>query len=313
MLEVFEEAQVAERSRGVPAYVRFCIREAGGLLANLLIQERVMKHKRLMMHGGLAGVLIGGAFAFAYNSRPYTSKAVLRVLPSMISERLLPGQSDAMIEISLPAIAQTVTSRSSLVAIITRFNLYRDERSRVPMEDVIELMRRDIRFESTKESQINLSFSYPDRFRAQKVTAELVSRYMTENTRERATRSVLNVHFLKDGADTARLAWESSLEALRAARASGASLERLQLDAEIARERYKTLSEKVAQAQIVESLERRVLGQSLEVLDPASLPSESRMSVALVTALGALIGAICGWLVSMFLMRSPRQPIPEAA
>ena len=39
---------------------------------------------------------------------------------------------------------------------------------------------------------------------AQKVTADLVSRFMTENTRERTTQSVLTTQFLKDQLENAK-------------------------------------------------------------------------------------------------------------
>jgi len=74
------------------------------------------------------------------------------------------------------------------------------------MEDIVEEMRRDIKISNVRplsqgERQISafqISFSYENRILAQKVTADLVSRFMTENTRERTTQSVLTTQFLKD-------------------------------------------------------------------------------------------------------------------
>ena len=43
-----------------------------------------------------------------------------------------------------------------------------------------------------------------NRIVAQKVTADLVSRFMTENTRERTTQSVLTTQFLKDQLENAK-------------------------------------------------------------------------------------------------------------
>jgi uncharacterized protein involved in exopolysaccharide biosynthesis len=53
-------------------------------------------------------------------------------------------------------------------------------------------------------SAFSISFSYDHRIIAQKVTADLVSRFMSENTRDRTTASVLTTQFLKDQADSAK-------------------------------------------------------------------------------------------------------------
>ena len=53
-------------------------------------------------------------------------------------------------------------------------------------------------------SAFQISFSYEDRLVAQKVAADLVSRFMTENTRERTTQSVLTTAFLKDQLENAK-------------------------------------------------------------------------------------------------------------
>ena len=61
-----------------------------------------------------------------------------------------------------------------------------------------------LRRASAEISAFQISFSYDNRIVAQKVTADLVSRFMTENTRERTTQSVLTTQFLKDQLENAK-------------------------------------------------------------------------------------------------------------
>jgi uncharacterized protein involved in exopolysaccharide biosynthesis len=107
---------------------------------------------------------------------------------------------------------QTISSRGNLTNIINLYDLYRRDRSRKPMEDVVEQMRRDIKISNVvplsqgerEISAFQISFSYDNRIVAQKVTADLVSRFMTENTRERTTQSVLTTQFMKDQLENAK-------------------------------------------------------------------------------------------------------------
>lgn len=313
MLDVFEQASNVERSRGRAAYIRFCAREAGGLVVNLLAQRTSMKHKRLMMQGALAGLLAGGVFAWLWDARPYTSTAMLRIVPSMISEQLVPAQNHITPEAGLPLIIQTVTSRSNLADLANLYKLYPDERAHMPVDKIVERMREAIRISSAKASVFDVSFTYSDPILAQKVTADLVNRMMTQYSRERMNLAALNLQFLRESADKAGVAWEQSLTKLKDAQASGRGLDRVGLDAEIAKQRYLSLSEKVADAGMLDELERRHQGQTLELIDPASLPEDSRLSVIQAGALGLFAGAFFGWLLSIVFTGRSREAIPEAA
>jgi hypothetical protein len=110
------------------------------------------------------------------------------------------------------AMAQTILSRGNLTNIINTFNLYPRERQRKPMEDVVEDMRKDVRIGNVVSmtqgkqgiSAFQISYSYDNRIVAQKVTADLVSRFMSENTRDRTNQSLLATQFLKDQLETAK-------------------------------------------------------------------------------------------------------------
>lgn len=81
-----------------------------------------------------------------------------------------------------------VESRSVLTAVINNCGLYRDERRRMPMEDVIERMKRAIRIAAIRDldnqtAAFGIDFDYPDRDVAQGVVSDLVLRIIDENLR----------------------------------------------------------------------------------------------------------------------------------
>jgi hypothetical protein len=313
MIEVFDQACATERDKGATAFLRFCVRETGGLVVNLLAEERSMKHKRLVLSGALAGLLIGGIMGAAWAGQPYTSRAVLRVRGTTVPERLVPAQAYVEMRQMLPSISMTVLARGNLANILNAYNLYPAEQATMPLEDIIARMREATRIATLDDSSFEVSFTYPDRALAQKVTTDLVGRIIGEFVRARRTLAVLTVQFLKDSADAAGAAWEDSLAKVRAARSGGKPPDRLQLDADIARQRYEGLRAKLAEAEMLEILEKRQQGQTLELLDPPSLPPDSRPSLVIVALLGALGGAVAGLLTSIAFSYLSRPALADAA
>ena len=70
---------------------------------------------------------------------------------------------------------QLVLSRSSLTAIIERYNLFPVERKSKPFEEVIEGMRNRIKISQVKPNGVILTFNYGDELKAGQVAAELSS------------------------------------------------------------------------------------------------------------------------------------------
>jgi hypothetical protein len=268
-----------------------------------------MKRSMFVVYGALAGMTIAGILTALPAKRPYTSTGVIRIAPAVIPERFITSEKIAMDRIS-SGVLQTILSRGSLSNIIQLYDLYPAERNRRPMEDLIEVMRTAVRADTIDDTTLEVSFSYEDRIAAQKVAAELVSRIMTEHTRFRQMQSMMTLQFMKDSAAEAAAAWESSLTQLKAADTAGKALDRLRLDSEIARRRYETLSAKVAEAEMMRSLEQRQQGASLEVLDAASLPAESQSSIGMWILAGLIAGGVAGWLVG--ILRAPRRQ-PDVA
>lgn len=147
-------------------------------LVNVLGGALKMQMRTETAYLKLAAVMagIGGIVALGVSLRipeRYTSSAVLQVTTQGSNE---PDKD------RIEVIEQEILSRSSLAEMIQRpsFDLYRGERTRVPMEDVIQQMRRDIQMVQTG-GVVNIAFTYPDREVARRVVGELAAKLTETN------------------------------------------------------------------------------------------------------------------------------------
>lgn len=171
----------------------------------------VRRHKAWILGPTFAALVIATVVACLWPNT-YISTAIIRVVPPQVPESYVPTNINSQMSQRINSMYQTISSRGNLTNIINLYDLYKRDRTRKPMEDIVEQMRKDIKVGqvmplSQGEKQISafqISFSYEDRLVAQKVAADLVSRFMTENTRERTTQSVLTTAFLKDQLENAK-------------------------------------------------------------------------------------------------------------
>jgi uncharacterized protein involved in exopolysaccharide biosynthesis len=142
----------------------------------------------------------------------YVSQAVMRITPQQISDRLVPTAVNIQMQQRLQQMQQEILSRGSLAVLIQQpaLDLYRSERLRYPLEDVIQDMRNKyIRIQTVDvgrsedvgrggASAFSISFSYPDRFKAQMVVRELVAKFMDQNIKVQKDNATLTSQFLGD-------------------------------------------------------------------------------------------------------------------
>jgi len=132
-----------------------------------------------------AGALTFGLAGSVDVVETYESSAVVKVA----SKAILQDNLDYLVSLD-----QSVESGDFLSRIITTYSLY----PRMPMEDVIEVMKKSIRIEPLPKDSKNATafvvrFVYTDPLIAQKVTDELVARFLQESLGDpSATLSVLD-------------------------------------------------------------------------------------------------------------------------
>lgn len=174
----------------------------------------VRRHSAWILGPAFAGLVIAVLVAFLWPDT-YVSTATIRVVPPQVPQSLVPTNLNTAMSDRINAMYQQIVSRSTLTNIVNVYNLYPRERQRKPIDDVVEEMRRKIKLGTilpigdsgmgrSQLAAFQISFAYENRVLAQKITGELVSRFMTENTRERTTQSVLTTQFLKDQFDQAK-------------------------------------------------------------------------------------------------------------
>lgn len=126
----------------------------------------------------------------------YDSAAVVSIKPQQVPEQMVRAAVNQDMVDRINALSQQVLSRNELTNLIRNLNLYQRERNRMPLEDVLEIMRKSIHLTpmnpivgSRNVPAFQVSFSYNNRFDAQKVVSSLVSKFIDENikTRDRAT------------------------------------------------------------------------------------------------------------------------------
>ena len=135
--------------------------------------------KSALAVGVIAAVLVGFG-SFAVPDR-FVSTAVLRMFQRGPYGLAVPDSGSAVPE-RFRLMQQEILSRNSLAELIQRpsLDLYRAERQRQPLEDIIHDMRaRDIRIQITSPAfeAFTIAFEYRDRRKAQAVVRELITKF----------------------------------------------------------------------------------------------------------------------------------------
>jgi protein tyrosine kinase modulator len=181
---------------------------------------------RWILAPAFAGLVLATVAAYLMQDT-FVSVARIRVVPQQVPESLVASTSSQQLADHINAMAETIKSRATLTSLINKYGLYKEELKQEPLEDVIGIMNPAIKVVLTAGvanmtgrnlPAIQLSFSYRDRYLAQKVCQDIVSRFMDENLRYRMDNVVATDQFLNDEFDHARRdldAWEQKLAEFR--------------------------------------------------------------------------------------------------
>jgi polysaccharide chain length determinant protein (PEP-CTERM system associated) len=167
--------------------------------------DMLRRYRSWLIGPMFAGLVIAVVVAFLAPDT-YVSTAVMRITPPTISDRLVPTVVTMQMQQRLQQMQQVILSRDSLHELIMRptLDLYRKERSRYPMEDVVQDMRNKYIHLQTVDvgrggaSAFAISFSNPDRFKAQAVVRELVAKFTEQNVTVQRNSAQITSQFLGD-------------------------------------------------------------------------------------------------------------------
>ena len=140
----------------------------------------------------------------------YKSNTLILVEPpSMPKNYVLPNVSDNLQD-QLQSITQQITSRTRLLRIIDKVDLYDDKRHVLTPDQKVARMRKDIEIELVRDPQnetinaFRVSYTAPNPQVAQRVTSELTNLFIDENLSVRQQQSQDTTQFLQGQLDIAR-------------------------------------------------------------------------------------------------------------
>ncbi len=142
----------------------------------------------------------------------YESQALIKIVPQQIPQNMVQSSITQDMSDQINSMATTVLSRNVLTVIINNFDLYKSERKRLPMDDVVEnIMRPAVKVipvmaggNGRNVPAFTVGFSYQDRLVANRVVSELVSRFISADTSDRSNQTIETTGFLKDQTDQAK-------------------------------------------------------------------------------------------------------------
>ena len=136
----------------------------------------------------------------------YRSSALILVIPQRVPDDYVKPTVSQSIEERLPSITDQILSRSRLERIILEMDLYKAERARDVMEDVVQTMRDDIYTTADKKEVDSFRVSYLGESAeiARKVTERLGSLYIEQNLKDRESQAENTSQFLATQLDEAK-------------------------------------------------------------------------------------------------------------
>jgi hypothetical protein len=164
----------------------------GALLMHLRMTG--LSFGKILAACALAGIVVAGIWSSTLRDR-YVSTAVMRMNVAPVSS---PADPRWAVMHHLLIMEQAVLSRSSLSSIIQQESLYPDERKKLPLEDIVLLMRnRDLRIQPTisaGQSAFTVEFTGENPTAAQATVNAIVKALVEEN-----------LHMSTGGLDRARV------------------------------------------------------------------------------------------------------------
>jgi polysaccharide chain length determinant protein (PEP-CTERM system associated) len=170
--------------------------------------DMVRRYRSWIIGPMFAGLVIAVVVAFLWPDT-YVSSAVMRITPQQIPERLIPSVVTQQMAQRIGQMQQEILSRTSLAELIQRpsLDLYKKERAKMPIDDIIQEMRAkaiDIRMmdlptaggDRRFASAFSITFRYPDKYRAQAVVRELVTKFTEQNVRVQRDQATMTTDFL---------------------------------------------------------------------------------------------------------------------
>jgi polysaccharide chain length determinant protein (PEP-CTERM system associated) len=179
-----------------------------------------------LIAGGLVLGVYGALVVSSLLRDTFQSEMLIQVIPQRVPDSYVQSTVTMRTEDRLNALSQQVLSRTALESLINEMNLYAAQRARLPMEDVVELMRQDVSVapvastvrSSPDAAAFYVRFTYTDREMSTRVTERLGKLFIDLNAMDRGQLAQATNDFLESQLTGTRQeleAVEKELEAFR--------------------------------------------------------------------------------------------------
>jgi polysaccharide chain length determinant protein (PEP-CTERM system associated) len=176
----------------------------------------IIKRRKWALLIPIIFVFIVAVIAAITLPRTYRSSSTILIEEQEIPRDFVISTVTGFADQRLQMINQRIMSTSRLLEIINRFNLYADLRSKMTMEEVVAIMRKDIRFETISADILDTRSATPSKATiaftvaydgknpqmVQQVASILASLYLEENLKTREQRTAGASRFLEEEAKT---------------------------------------------------------------------------------------------------------------
>lgn len=146
-----------------------------------------------------------GLAAYLQTPKIYQATSLLSYQQQKVSPNKMSPDMEAAIRDVVSTLTQIVTSRTNLENTITTFDLYAVERQHLPMEDVVDLMGKQIVIEPSKQGDIfQIKYSGSDPEKVVRVTNGLAAKFIEENLKYREERASETSSYTSDELEMAK-------------------------------------------------------------------------------------------------------------
>ncbi|OAG27937.1 XrtA system polysaccharide chain length determinant [Thermodesulfatator autotrophicus] len=131
----------------------------------------------------------------------YEARVVLTISPQKVPSSYVRTTVSGDMEAFIHSIWQEITSRSNLEYLIKEFNLYPQAVKNLPMETVVERMRKNIKVQRPRGGRRNvlvISYTYYDPVLAAKVVNKIANTFIEENLKLREEQAKTITAFLDE-------------------------------------------------------------------------------------------------------------------
>lgn len=190
------------------------------------------RHRAWIIGPAFFGLVAGVVVAFLWPDT-YLASGQLRVVPPKVPSRLVASNMSEELSERVNAIYQQIVGRTNLKNLISTYNLYPDKQKRLPLEDIVDQMHKDIVISPLRGMSagvggrnnifaFTVSYSYSDRRIAQKVCVALIEKFMGESVTTRSSDTLGATAFFKEEAESAKQAldeYDAKIAAFKATNA----------------------------------------------------------------------------------------------